>query len=117
MIVLLLMVFIYLNLKLNVKFLQMNLNIGLYFLSIMFESESWTTFSICVMSMAKSLKISDASNEAKDMFDVDFAQFRPFKLLRLALNESDGINALYGDFPSKLNVSSSGVINNFALMC
>ena len=61
--------------------------------------------------MAKSLKISDASNDAKDMFDVDFAM-----LFRLADN-SGGISALYGDFSSKLNVSSSGVINSLALIC
>jgi hypothetical protein len=61
--------------------------------------------------MAKSLKISEFSKEANDMFDADFAM-----LFRLLCN-SDGIKALYGDFPSKLSISSSGVINNFALIC
>ena len=69
---------------------------------------------MCVMSMAKSLKISDVSREASDMFDADFAS----EMFERLLCKSGGMIALRDDRRSKLAASSSGgVIKSLARMC
>lgn len=78
----------------------------IYFFSIIKESDSWTSFSICVISIAKSFRISVVFNELT--LDADF---------KLLVSEYGGRIALRG-FPSRPNAGSSPlVVNNFALIC
>ena len=66
---------------------------------------------MCVMSMAKSLKISDDSKDANDIFEADLA------ILDLLLYKSGGMIAFIEEHLSRCDDSSSGVINSFARMC